>query len=71
MKERERNKRLMVLIQKLHSENDVDSLELLKTLVDNDTEAMKKSFEIMLKQTPLAFLFGADKLADLGLESKA
>jgi hypothetical protein len=44
---------------------------LLKTLVDNDTEAMKKSFEIMLKQTPLAFLFGVDKLADLGLESKA
>ena len=49
MKEQERNKRLMILIQKLHSENDIDSLELLKTLVDNDTEAMKKSFEIMLK----------------------
>ena len=65
MKEQERNKRLMILIQKLHSENDIDSLELLKTLVDNDTEAMKKSFEIMLKPTPLSFLFGVDKLADL------
>lgn len=71
MKERERNKKLMILVKKLHSENDIDSLELLKTLVDNDTEAMKKSFEIMLKPTPLSFLLGVDKLADLGRESKA
>ena len=65
MKEVERNKRLMVLIQKLSSEEDIKSLELLKTFVDNDTDAIKKSFEIMLKPTPLSYLLGVDKLADL------
>ena len=66
MSEKDRCKRLMILIQKLYSENDVDSLELLKSLVDNDTDAMKKSYEIMLKPTPIAHLLGLNVLADLG-----
>ncbi len=67
MKEKDRVKRLMILIQKLHQEkkNDIESLELLKQLVDNDSHSMKKTFEIMLKPTPLSFLLGVDKLADL------
>lgn len=47
MKEVERNKRLILLIQKLQSEKDIKNLELLKTLINNDTEAMKKTFEII------------------------
>ena len=53
------------MIQKLYQENDVDSLELLETMVINDTPAMKKSFEIMLKSTPIASLFGLNKLAEI------
>jgi hypothetical protein len=53
MKERERNKRLLLLIQKLRYDNDNDSLELLETMVNNDTDAMKKTFSIMLKSTPI------------------
>lgn len=66
MSEKDRCKILMILIQKLYSENDIDSLELLKSLVDNDTDAMKKSYEIMLKPTPIANLLGLNVLADLG-----
>lgn len=42
MSEKDRCKILMILIQKLYSENDIDSLELLKSLVDNDTDALMK-----------------------------
>lgn len=66
MEERERNKRLLLLIEKLHKDNDISSIELLKTLIENDTPSMKKSFEIMTQNTPLADFFGVDTLSDLG-----
>lgn len=46
MNEKERNKRLILLINKLIDQNDMDNIELLETLVNNDTIAMKKSFSI-------------------------
>lgn len=65
MKEKDRNKLLMLLIIKLNKENDVNSLALLKTMVENDTPSMKNSFRIMMESTPLAYLLGIDKLSDL------
>ncbi len=43
----ERNKRLMLLLQDLITKNDSNSIELLRTMVVNDTPSMQKSFEIM------------------------
>ena len=51
--ERERNKTLMILIDKLIGENDMETIKLLESLVDKDTPAMKKSFEIMTKNINL------------------
>jgi hypothetical protein len=53
MTERERNKKLMILLDKLICENDIETIKLLKSLVDKDTPAMKKSFEIMTKNINL------------------
>lgn len=47
MNEKERNKRLIVLILKLQSQNDFNSLELLKSFCDNDTVSIKKTFELL------------------------
>lgn len=71
MKEKDRNYRLMLLITKLHKENDKDSLELLKSMVDNDTPAMKKSFEIMTQNTSIADFLGVKTLSDLPTQSDA
>ncbi len=43
----ERNKRLFILLDKLVAEGDYDSIELIKTFVDKDSEAIQKTFEIM------------------------
>jgi transcriptional/translational regulatory protein YebC/TACO1 len=51
--ERERNKTLMILIDKLIGENDMETIKLLESLVDKDTPSMKKSFEIMTKNINL------------------
>jgi hypothetical protein len=45
--ERERNKALMLLLDKLIAEKDIESIKLLESLVANDTPAMKKSYQIM------------------------
>ncbi len=47
MTEKERNKRLFLLLKKLIESDDTESIELIESLVVNDTQAMKKSFEIM------------------------
>ncbi len=47
MNEVERNKLLFLLLNKLVIEKDIDSIKLIKTFVVNDTDAMKKTFEIM------------------------
>ncbi len=47
MTERERNKRLFLLLQKLINEGDIKSVRLIETLLVNDTIAMRKSFQIM------------------------
>lgn len=47
MDERERNKRLFLLLDKLVGDKDLDSIELIRTWIATDTPAMKKSFEIV------------------------
>jgi len=47
VKEKERNKRLLILMDKLISMSDIESIELLETMVISDTEAMKYTFGIM------------------------
>lgn len=47
MTEKERNKRLYILLQHLQTECRQNSIELLKTMVEKDTPAMQKTFEIM------------------------
>lgn len=65
MIERERNRRLINLIVKLNTENNTESIELLKSMVDNDTDAMKKTFEILIKSTPISDFFGLNNLSEL------
>ena len=67
MTERDRNYLLMQLLIKLHKENDGNTIELLRTMVENDTPAMKKSFEIMTKPTPISDLLGVKTLSDLDI----
>lgn len=49
MGERERNKRLLLLLNKLLNDNDLKSIELIESMIINDTDSMKMSFEIMIK----------------------
>jgi len=64
MEESERNMRLMQLLIKLNEEKDFDTIELLGTMVKNDTPSMQMSFEVMTKNSPLASFMGVEKLAD-------
>ena len=48
MNEVERNKKLFLLLQHLIENKEWDYIELIRTLVENDTEAMKKTFQIMM-----------------------
>jgi hypothetical protein len=48
--EKERNRRLLLLLQDLLAEEKTAYVELLATMVKKDTPAMKKSFEIMTNQ---------------------
>ena len=50
MTEKERNKRLLLLLQKLIEEKEFEFIDLLETMVDRDTPAMRKSFEVMTEQ---------------------
>jgi len=47
MKERERCKRLLMLLQKLMNERDLESFQLLETMVKKDTLAMQESFKVI------------------------
>ena len=47
LKEKERNKRFLRLLQKLLNDKDYEAIGLLRTMVENDTLAMQKSYEIM------------------------
>ena len=47
MTEKDRNKELMLLLQKLLKEEDYKSIQLLKTMVKNDTPSMQKSYSII------------------------
>lgn len=66
MEERKRNSALMILLSKLNKNNDLESIALLKTMVEKDTPAMQKSFEIMTESTAISAFFGIDKMSDLG-----
>jgi hypothetical protein len=68
--ERERNLALLKLLMKLHQDKDLESIALLKTMVEKDTPAMQKSFQIMTQNTPLADFFGIETLSDLGKDNK-
>ena len=46
MEERERNKRLL-LLDKLVGSKDLQSIELIETMVANDTPSIQKSFQIV------------------------
>ena len=48
MEEVEKNKRLLLLIDKLINEKETEFIELIETMVEKDTVAMKKSFSIMI-----------------------
>ena len=50
MTEKDRNKRLLLLLQKLIEEKEFEYIDLIETMVDRDTPAMRKSFEIMTEQ---------------------
>ena len=47
LKEKDRNKRFLRLLQKLLNDKDYEAIGLLRTMVENDTLAMQKSYEIM------------------------
>lgn len=49
MNEVERNKLLFLLLTKLVCEKDLLSIRLIQTFVVNDTDSIKKTFEIMSK----------------------
>ena len=44
MREKERNKRLFLLLQKLLIDKDLESIKLIKTWIENDSPSMKKIF---------------------------
>jgi hypothetical protein len=45
--ERERNARLLLLLNKLVGDKDLDSIELIRTWIGTDTPSMKKTFQIV------------------------
>jgi len=47
MTEKEANKRLILLLQDLCKANNLEGIELLKLLIEDQPQSMKKSFEIM------------------------
>lgn len=54
LKEKERNKRFLRLLQKLLNDKDYEAIGLLRTMVENDTIAMQKSYEIMTEYLVLS-----------------
>ena len=47
MKEKERNKRLIELMVKLNHNEDAEAIELIGSMVANDTPAMQQSYELL------------------------
>ena len=45
--EKDRNKRLMLLLQELIINNKIDYIQLIQSMVMLDSKAMQKSYEIM------------------------
>jgi hypothetical protein len=45
----ERNKRLFLLLQKLIKDKEYEFIGLLRTMVEKDTPAMQKSYQIMIE----------------------
>jgi hypothetical protein len=58
MTERERNKRLFLLLDKLVGLKDQQSIELIETWIENDTPSMKKSFSIVKDSGNFGFFDG-------------
>lgn len=53
MDEIKRNKLLMETVYNLYQNNKIDSINLIKTMVDNDTDSMKHSFKIITSNMKL------------------
>lgn len=49
MKERERNSKLLTLLDGVITREDEESFELIRTMVEKDTDSMQQSFRIMEK----------------------
>jgi len=58
MSERERNKRLFLLLDKLVGLKDQQSIELIETWIENDSPSMKKSFSLVKESGNFAFFEG-------------
>lgn len=52
LSERDRCKLLMELTMKLIKDNDINSLKLLSTFIENDTPSIKKGFELIMNGIP-------------------
>lgn len=57
MNEVERNKLLFLLLDKLIVEKDYEAINLIQTLIVNDTDAMKKTFQIMTNDLKMLLSF--------------
>lgn len=64
MTEKERCKVFILLLQDLVKTKNTQALDVLKTMVEKDTEAMQKSFQIMTERyfLDLALLKHGEKL---------
>lgn len=69
MTEKKRCGLLMDLIIKLKKENDTETLEFIKTLVE-DNVGLKKMYQIMTESTPISQFMGVETMADLPNTSK-
>lgn len=65
MKEKDRNKQLMILINKLIEDKDYASIKLIRTMIYNDTESMKKSFDIVTNTEKYQNMFDKKPLPEL------
>jgi len=64
MNDIERNKAVILLSQNLLSEGNEGNLELLKTIISNDTEDIKYSFELVTGIKIVDFVPGNNEQAE-------
>lgn len=65
MKEKDRNKQLMILINKLIEDKDYASILLIRTMLYNDTASMKKSYDIVTSTEKYQNMFDKKPMPEL------